>query len=146
MLGYCKLSTFAYEPVRGSPDAAGLDLRSAYDYTVEPENRILVKTDLAITLPKNTYGRIAPRSGLALHNFIGVGAGVIDCDYTGNIGIVVFNHSKLPFTINRGDKIAQLICEKIVIPVVTQLKNMPSETERGNCGFGSTGINTQLTP
>lgn len=100
----------------------------------------LVKTDIAIQLPDHCYGRIAPRSGLALHNFIDVGAGVIDKDYKGNICVLLFNHSNFDFEIKRGDRIAQLICEVIVYPELVEIKDL-GKSSRGDKGFGSSGLN-----
>ena len=82
----------------------------------------MVKTDLRVKVPPGTYGRIAPRSGLALSNQIDVGAGVIDADYRGNVGIILFNHGNDDFKINAGDRIDQLICEKIVYADVVEVK------------------------
>lgn len=101
---------------------------------------MVVKTDIQIELPEGCYGRIAPRSGLAAKNFIDVGAGVVDEDYRGNLGVVLFNHSDVEFAIAKGDRIAQLICEKIFYPQLEEVKTL-SETERGAGGFGSTGTN-----
>uniref|UniRef100_A0A2C9KJ08 Deoxyuridine 5'-triphosphate nucleotidohydrolase n=1 Tax=Biomphalaria glabrata TaxID=6526 RepID=A0A2C9KJ08_BIOGL len=100
----------------------------------------IVKTDIQISVPDGCYGRVAPRSGLAAKSFIDVGAGVIDQDYRGNVGVVLFNFSETDFKVNKGDRIAQLICERIYIP---QLCEKPSldNTERGTGGFGSTGTN-----
>ena len=78
----------------------------------------VVQTGLAISLPKGVYACIAPRSGLAVKKFIGVGAGVIDSDYRGEIRIVLFNHSAMDFPVQVGDRIAQLILEKIKTPDV----------------------------
>ena len=78
--------------------------------------KTLIQTDLQIQLPEGCYGRIAPRSGLALQHHIDVGGGVVDTDYRGNVGVVLYNHSDLPFTVSRGDRIAQLICEQIYYP------------------------------
>lgn len=71
--------------------------RSAYDCVVPAHGKEIVKTDLAIHVPPGTYGRVAPRSGLAVKNFIDTGAGVIDEDYRGNVGVVLFNHSSVDF-------------------------------------------------
>ncbi|KAG8145037.1 hypothetical protein E2320_013413, partial [Naja naja] len=79
-----------------------------------------------------------PRSGLAVNHFIDVGAGVIDEDYRGNVGVVLFNFGKEPFKVKKGDRIAQLICERIYYPVLEEVKVL-DETERGSGGFGSTG-------
>lgn len=134
-----KLSDLAYIPVRGSPNSAGLDLRSAYDSVVPKHGKCLIKTDLAIKLPLNCYGRIAPRSGLAFNHFIDVGAGVVDVDYRGNIQVLLFNHSNEDYSVKRGDKIAQLICEVITYPVVKEVFEL-DVTVRGTQGFGSSGI------
>ncbi|CAB3233560.1 unnamed protein product [Arctia plantaginis] len=137
-LKYTRLSEHAFPPMKGSEKAAGFDLKSAYDYVVPARGKELVKTDLQIELPSGCYGRVAPRSGLALKNFIDVGAGVIDEDYRGNVGVVVFNHSDTDFIVKKGDRIAQLICERIFYPVLKEVTNL-SETNRGEGGFGSTG-------
>lgn len=97
-----------------------------------------MKTDIQIEVPFGTYGRVAPRSGLAWKNFIDVGAGVIDQDYRGNVGVILFNHSDVDFDVKKGDRIAQLICERIIYPKVVQADSL-TETQRGEGGFGSTG-------
>lgn len=111
---------------------------SAYDATVPARGKALVKTDIQIEVPFGTYGRVAPRSGLAWKNFIDVGAGVIDQDYRGNVGVILFNHSDEAFEVKKGDRIAQLICERIVYPTLVQLDSL-TDTNRGAGGFGSTG-------
>ncbi len=103
-----------------------------------------MQTDLSLAIPPGTYGRIAPRSGLALKHAIGVGAGVIDADYTGPIGVILFNHGQNDFTIKIGDRIAQLILEQILTPPVVQVKDI-QHTERGSQGFGSTGVSKSST-
>lgn len=111
---------------------------SAYDAVVPARGKELVKTDIQIEVPFGTYGRVAPRSGLAWKNFIDVGAGVIDQDYRGNVGVILFNHSDTDFEVKKGDRIAQLICERIVYPNVVQAESL-TDTQRGAGGFGSTG-------
>lgn len=92
-------------------------------------------------IPSGCYGRVAPRSGLAVKNFIDVGAGVVDSDYRGNVGVVLFNFSDEDFQVKKGDKVAQLICEKIEYPELIEEKENLTVTERGDAGFGSTGVN-----
>lgn len=116
-------------------------ISSAYDYTVKAKNKELVKTDLQVMIPEGCYGRVAPRSGLAVKNFIDVGAGVVDSDYRGNLGVVLFNFSDQDFQVKKGDRVAQLICEKIEFPELVEEKENLTETERGAGGFGSTGMN-----
>lgn len=81
----------------------------------------------------------APRSGLALKHAIDVGAGVIDADYRGPVGVILFNHSDVDFEVKAGDRIAQMILEKIITPEVMEVKDLDS-TLRGEAGFGSTGV------
>ncbi|CAH2095279.1 unnamed protein product [Euphydryas editha] len=138
LLKFTRLTENAFPPVKGSERAAGFDLKSAYDYTVPAKGKELVKTDLQIELPSGCYGRVAPRSGLAVKNFIDVGAGVIDEDYRGNVGVVLFNHSDQDFVVKKGDRIAQLICEVIYHPEIIEVDSL-TETKRADDGFGSTG-------
>jgi dUTP pyrophosphatase len=98
--------------------AAGLDLKSAYDHTIPAYRKGLVGTDLSIRVPSGCYGRIAPRSGLAIDYHISVGGGVIDADYCGNVCVILFSHSVTPFHVRRGDRIAQLICELCILTYV----------------------------
>lgn len=135
-----KLSDRAILPRRGSHMAAGFDLSSAHDSIVPARGKALIKTDLAISLPKATYGRIAPRSGLAWKNSIDTGAGVIDRDYTGNIGVILFNHSDEDFVVKYGDRIAQLILERIVEEVSVEEVYVLDHTNRGANGYGSSGV------
>ncbi|XP_055518648.1 deoxyuridine 5'-triphosphate nucleotidohydrolase-like isoform X1 [Leucoraja erinacea] len=140
VLKFAKLSENAQRPTRGSERAAGYDLYSAYDYVILPQDKVIAKTDIQIALPSGFYGRVAPRSGLAAKHFIDVGAGVIDEDYRGNVGVVLFNFGKESFEVKKGDRIAQLICERICYPELEELKSL-DETERGAGGFGSSGTN-----
>ncbi|XP_035909753.1 deoxyuridine 5'-triphosphate nucleotidohydrolase [Anopheles stephensi] len=140
VLKFAKLSEHAFAPTKGSAKAAGYDLRSAYDYTVPGRGKQLVMTDIQVQVPEGCYGRVAPRSGLAVKNFIDVGAGVVDEDYRGNVGVVLFNHAEADFEVKKGDRIAQFICEKIAYPDLQELPSL-TDTERGAGGFGSTGTN-----
>lgn len=140
-----RLIADAVMPVRSSVKAAGLDIFSAYPYVVKAGGRELIKTGLSIKVPPNTYGRLAPRSGLAWKNGIDVGAGVIDEDYRGEVGVILFNHDKKDFVVNKGDRIAQLIIEKIVYCEVSEVTEL-DDTQRGDNGFGSTGVNQVTIP
>ncbi|RMX67316.1 hypothetical protein KXD40_002615 [Peronospora effusa] len=130
-------------PTRGSELAAGLDLSAAYDAVIPANGKGLVKTDLIIAVPDGCYARVAPRSGLALIKSIDTGAGVIDADYRGNLGVILFNHSTDDFPIKRGDRVAQLILEKIEYPEILEVDEI-EETVRGAGGFGSTGVDLPL--
>lgn len=147
MLQVKRLHDKAILPKRGTPQAAGYDLSSCEEAVVPAKGRKLVKTGLAIAVPSGNYGRVAPRSGLALKNFIDTGAGVIDEDYRGEckntlkilVNILLFNHSDTDFQVNYGDRIAQLIIEKITHTEIVEVETL-SDTERGAGGFGSTGV------
>ncbi|XP_068653768.1 deoxyuridine 5'-triphosphate nucleotidohydrolase-like isoform X2 [Aristolochia californica] len=134
-----KLSESAILPSRGSALAAGYDLSSAKETKVPARGKALVPTDLSIAIPEGTYARIAPRSGLAWKHSIDVGAGVIDADYRGPVGVILFNHSDTDFEVKPGDRIAQLIVEKIMTPEISEVQDLDS-TVRGTGGFGSTGV------
>ncbi|XP_054259611.1 deoxyuridine 5'-triphosphate nucleotidohydrolase-like [Macrosteles quadrilineatus] len=100
---------------------------------------VVIRTDLAILLPDGCYGRIAPRSGLAVTHSISIGGGVIDRDYTGDIRVILFNHSDEDVHIKRGTRVAQLICEAALQPDLYELTELRN-TMRGNKGFGSSGF------
>ncbi|KAL5704569.1 dUTP diphosphatase [Ranunculus cassubicifolius] len=134
-----KLSEKAILPSRASPLSAGYDLSSAVEIVVPARGKSLIPTDLSISIPEGTYARIAPRSGLTWKHSIDVGAGVIDADYRGAIGVILFNHSDVDFEVKYGDRIAQLIIQKIMTPEVFEVEDLDS-TVRGVGGFGSTGI------
>lgn len=133
-----KLVPNATLPTRGSGRAVGYDLYSTDEVVVPPTHRALIGTGIATVLPVGVYGRVAPRSGLAVKHGIQVGAGVVDPDYTGEIKVVLFNHGDKDFEVRRGDRIAQLILERCETPDVEEVGAV-DETERGSGGFGSTG-------
>jgi dUTP pyrophosphatase len=133
-----KLSPEATTPTRGSAFAAGYDLYASKPITIPSRGKALVSTDLSIATPEGTYGRIAPRSGLASKNFIDTGAGVIDADYRGEVKVLLFNHSELDFEVKKSDRVAQLVLERIYTPEVVEVENL-EDSVRGAGGFGSTG-------
>ncbi|KAL4884330.1 dUTPase-like protein [Aspergillus karnatakaensis] len=133
-----KLTDSARAPTRGSAFAAGYDLYSAKEIVIPAKGKALVDTGLAIAVPEGTYGRVAPRSGLASKHFIDTGAGVIDADYRGEVKVLLFNFSDVDFTIKEGDRVAQLVLERIYTPEVQVVEEL-EESVRGAGGFGSTG-------
>lgn len=133
-----RLSDDSFLPKRGTPYAAGLDLFSPVNVTINPGERLLIKLDISIELENGTFGHILPRSSLSLKNGIHVGAGIIDSDYRGNVGVLLFNLSSDIFQVNRGDRIAQLIVKRYEMVEPEEIFES-SSTERGSGGFGSTG-------
>lgn len=128
-------------PRRSSSGAVGYDLYSAESVVLLPGHRALLGTGVAIVLPVGTYGRVAPRSGLAVKHGIQVGAGVIDPDYTGEVKVLLFNHGDTAFEVKSGERVAQLILERCETPPVEEVVGTLEQTARGAGGFGSTGTN-----
>ena len=137
-LSFEKLDPKAVLPTRGSQSAAGLDLYSIEAFTLNPKERRLIRTGLAVAIPEGFYGRVAPRSGLATHKGIDVLAGVIDADYRGEIGCLLYNAGEEALDLPAQSKICQLIIEKIITPTAVWVDGL-SNTSRGSGGFGSTG-------
>ena len=140
MLVIKRLTKTAKLPYKKHKTDAGYDLTADEGKLLFPQKCVLIKTGLAITVPPGTYGRIAPRSGFSWKTGSIVGAGVIDQDYTGEVKILIHNVGDKCIEINKGDRIAQLIIEKISFPEIFEVIDL-NDTERGTNGFGSTGKN-----
>lgn len=129
-------------PAYETPGAAGMDLRAApaESLTLAPGERALVNTGLRLEIPPGYEGQVRPRSGLAIRHGITLlnTPGTIDSDYRGLLQVVVINLGQEPFTIHRGDRIAQLILAP-VLQMELEITEDLAETERGAGGFGSTG-------
>lgn len=137
-LGFKKLDSKAVLPTRGSPSAAGLDLYSIEAVSLNPSERRLIRTGLAVAIPEGCYGRLAPRSGLATKKGLDVLSGVIDADYRGEIQCLLYNTSNEIVDLPAQTRICQLIIEKIVTPSPAWVDDL-TDTLRGAGGFGSTG-------
>jgi dUTP pyrophosphatase len=134
-----KLSENATIPTQGTSFAAGYDLYAAEDAVVVCGTRKLIKTNISMEINPGYYGRIAPRSGLAYKNGIDILAGVIDSDYRGDIGVILYNTDKnIDFTVKKGDRIAQIIFEACYTATLNNVDNLDN-TLRQAGGFGSTG-------
>jgi dUTP pyrophosphatase len=124
--------------------SAGMDVRAFIDNpkVIAPLERTLIKTGLYVEMAKGYEIQVRPRSGLALKKGITVlnSPGTIDADYRGEIGVILINLSKEDFEINSGDRIAQLVVSKHEQPVIEEVDQI-SSSERGEKGFGSTGVN-----
>ena len=126
-------------PTRGSRLAAGLDLYAVEEVIVLSKDGALVRTGLSMAIPYNLYGRIAPRSGFSMSTGLVVNAGVIDADYRGEVSILFHNFTEDSIKISKGQKVAQLILEKIANLDVVEVDTL-DETARGSGGFGSTDV------
>ena len=125
-------------PRRASEWAAGADLFAAGDMTLAPGERALVPTGLYLAIPDGHAGLVWPRSGLAVKHGIDTMAGVIDSDYRGEVRVLLVNHGTEPFAIRRGDRIAQLLIQRVERAEFEPAAGLPP-SGRGEGGFGSTG-------
>ncbi|ODM89486.1 Deoxyuridine 5'-triphosphate nucleotidohydrolase [Orchesella cincta] len=139
-VGFIKESRFAEIPTKAYEDSAGFDLYCVHPTVIHPGATVKIDTKIGVVLPPGTYGRIAGRSGVSLRG------GVIDRNYYGTIGVIMYNSSKTMFRIDHKDRIGQLIVEKIVEGkgIVVERIGAPGtsddSSERGCRGFGSSGI------
>ena len=123
------------------PGDAGLDLPSRIEIVIEPGERAMVPTGLAVAIPNGYAGLVLPRSGLAARHGIGLvnSPGLIDSGYRGEVAVVLINTDKTePFRISRGDRIAQLMIQKVEEVAVVAVEDL-ADSQRGAGGFGSTG-------
>lgn len=128
-------------PKYETPQSAGADVRSVVDTVVPAHGRVLVPTGLFIAVPSGYEMMVRPRSGLAFKKGITVlnTPGCVDADYRGEIGVILFNTTDEDFIVNKGDRIAQLILNKVEQINWIEVNEL-DETERGDGGFGSTKI------
>ena len=131
-----RISPAARLPTKGSQGAAGHDLYAQEAKNIPARGQAIIGTGIAIGLPSGTYGRIAPRSGLAAKHALTINAGVIDADYTGEVKIIMVNYNEQDYEVKKGDKIAQLIVKRIMDEEIVLVKELDI-TEREAKGFGS---------
>jgi dUTP pyrophosphatase len=129
-------------PSYQSGGSSGLDLRAAVagEVTLRPGELMLIPTGLSISIPKGYEAQIRPRSGLALRYGLGLinSPGTIDADYRGEVGVIAINWGRKPFTIRRGERIAQVVISKVSRARVEEVDELDA-TERGKGGFGHSG-------
>jgi len=128
-------------PAYEHPGDAGLDLRSRVDLVLEPGQRALVPTGIAVALPPGHVALVCPRSGLASRHGVGLvnAPGVVDAGYRGEISVVLINHDlRAAVSIARGDRVAQLVVQRVEEARLHEVSELPG-SHRGGGGFGSTG-------
>lgn len=138
MLVKCVLAPGATFPKRNKASDAGYDLFALHDVSINPQTRELIDTGVRVEISPGYYGRVAPRSGLALKEWLDIGGGVIDSGYRNSIGVILINNSQKIYHVKAGDRIAQLIietCADADFQVVEEL----GVSERDQAGFGSSG-------
>ena len=134
-LPFVKMSPDAVTPTRATEGSVGLDFYSPGNYIIPPHSQLLIPTQIKLQIPLGHYGRLASKSGLAILHQLHVGAGVIDSNYTGEIMVLLINTASHAHPIMKGNPIAQLILEKVSIPILKEVKELPP-TIKGNQGCG----------
>ena len=127
-------------PALAMPGDAGLDLRASEAVTLEPGERRLIPTGLAVAIPEGHAGFVLPRSGLAMQKGVTVlnAPGLIDSGYRGELKVLLINHGGAAVAIGRGERIAQLVIQSVAQPRLVEVERLP-DSARGEGGFGSTG-------
>lgn len=129
-------------PTRATEGSSGYDLKAniTEPIVLQPLERKLISTGLRLALPIGYEAQVRPRSGLALKHGITVlnTPGTVDADYRGDVGVILVNLSNIPFTVEPGDRIAQLVFQRIETPTLYEVDSL-AETDRGSGGYGSTG-------
>lgn len=128
-------------PSYAHPGDAGMDVRSVDDLVIAPGSRALVHTGLVMMLPPGYEAQVRPRSGLALKKGVSVlnTPGTIDEGYRGEVGVILVNFGEEDFTVAKGDKIAQIVVAPVTVAEIIETDEV-DETQRGEGGFGSTGV------
>lgn len=134
-----KLDPRAIIPTRANKSDAGYDLYALEGLTIPEGSRSLVSTGIAMAIPRGQVGLIWPRSGLAVKSGIDVFAGVVDSGYRGEIKICLYNSSSTPFSIDAGDRVAQILFQEVGDFCLSEVKEL-DVTDRGHGGFGSSGV------
>lgn len=140
-----KVHPKAIIPTYANPGDAGMDLYAVEDKVIHPGETALIQTGIKIELPPNYEAQIRPRSGLALKNSITVlnTPGTIDEGYRGEIGVILINHGKSPFTVEIGMRIAQMVISAVHRVEILEVDEL-TESERGEGGFGSSGMKGEI--
>ena len=130
-------------PTYATMGSAGMDLRAAVEayITLSPGGRSLIPTGIALALPDGYEGQVRPRSSLALKHGVTVlnSPGTVDPDYRGELSVLLVNHGDQPFTVHRGERIAQLVIAPATTATLREVEDLP-DSDRGEGGFGSTGM------
>ena len=136
---FVKMFSDVCVPSKATPMSVGFDITSYEDTNICSNGISIVRTGLKVHTPQGTYIRLASRSGLASKG-ITVQGGVIDPDYTGEVKVILYNHTNEPFSISKGMRIAQMIPEKVEFPELEMKEGGFDATSRSDSGFGSSGI------
>ena len=134
-----KLNKNAIIPTYANFGDAGADLYAVEDFELPADSCAAVGTGVAMAIPNGYVGLVHPRSGMALKGITVMNApGTVDAGYRGEVKVILVNHTDRPYYINKGDRIAQLVIQEVVVANFEEIEQLP-ETDRGSGGFGSTG-------
>ena len=131
-----KLDDGAFVPERAHQTDAGLDLKSTVDVWIHPGEYTMIDTGVHVQIPSGYVGQMTSKSSLMINAL--TSRGTIDAGYTGSINVILFNHGKKGYKVNKGDKISQLVILPIETPEIEPVDDL-EDTERGDSGFGSSG-------
>lgn len=131
--------TEEYELTKQHESDAGLDICANENVVIEPRSRNLISTGIRVAIPDGYAGLLWSRSGMSYKHGIEVGAGLIDSSYRGEVKVLLYNHSDVPFIVAKGNRIAQLLTIPVVTTPYVKVETL-DETQRGVGGFGSTGV------
>jgi len=136
-----RIDPAAQLPSYAHPGDAGMDVRSIEELTIPPGGRALVRTGLVMQLPPDAEAQVRPRSGLALKHGVTVlnAPGTIDAGYRGEVGVVLANFGDVPFVVEKGMKVAQIVVARVEQAEIEEVLETDA-TARGAGGFGSTGL------
>lgn len=134
-----KVDTNAVLPDYANAHDAGMDLYANASIIIQPQNRVVIPTGIAMAIPEGYVGLIWDKSGLATKSGLKTLAGVIDSGYRGEISVALYNSSAEVYTVEIGKKIAQLLIQPVVMPTIREVGELP-DSERGANGFGSSGL------
>jgi len=134
-----KIKKEARLPEYAHKNDAGMDLFSAESFVLSPGERKICSTGVAMAIPAGYVGLIWDKSGIASKKGIKTMGGVIDCNYRGEVGVILQNLSEEKYEVKTGDKVAQMLIQKVECPMLEEVNKL-EDTERGEGGFGSTGI------
>jgi len=141
MIKIMKIDPDAILPSKAHPTDAGYDLYAVQTLTIQPGESALVGTGIAMALPTATEAQVRPRSGIALKHQVTVlnAPGTIDADYRGEVKVILINHGRAPFQIEKGMKIAQMVIAPVLATQLSEASSL-DDTQRGEGGFGSSGM------
>lgn len=139
-----KLSPKAVLPDYANNHDAGMDLYACEEYTIEPNQRVVVATGIAMAIPEGYVGLIWDKSGLAVKHGLTTIAGVIDASYRGEIQVALINTGNQAYVVESGKKIAQLLVQPVSVPQIRLVDELP-DSQRGANGFGSSGLDKSIS-